>query len=178
MFYVVVGTIVVIALILLIGDIFYLKFQFLNYKISEANKDIFSLLNNKLDLMKKVCPLIRKEIKKKNFLEIIDTLEEKDKFELNNILSDKYKFLLKSIEENEKLQKSEKILELIQKLSENEINLYSTLKFYNNSVTYYNKLLSGFPSNIFGLIFRYKKKKFFKEEKHEIFEILNEEKNK
>lgn len=176
MFYIIVGTIVGIALILLIGDIFYLKFQFINYKINEANKDIKDLLNNKLDLMKKVCPLIKKEIKKNNFLEIINNLEDSDTFELNNILSDTYKNLLKNIDENEKLQKSEKITELMDELNDNEINLYSTIKFYNNSITFYNKLVISFPSNIFGFFFRYKSKKFYKETKYEKFEILKEEK--
>ena len=58
-------------------------------------------------------------------------------------------------------------------MSTNEIELTAAIKFYNDGVVVFNKLISSFPSNILAFFKRYKKKEFYNNEKREIFDILN-----
>ena len=70
--------------------------------------------------------------------------------------------------------KSESLVSIIHNLNENEENIVGAIKFYNDTVVEYNKLIVSFPSSIVGFFKRYKKKEFYNNEKREIFEILNE----
>ncbi len=177
MFYAIVGSITFVAFILLIIVIYYNKFQFAIIKIDEAenNADIF--LNKKYDLLKRCCPIIRKALKKKNILEEFDKLEiaEMNHFEQNDALDKAYIDLFQVIDENEKLTKSKPLTEVLKEINNNEEDLIASIKFYNDTVVDYNKLIMSFPSNIIRLIFRYKQKEFYLHEKHEIFEILKDE---
>lgn len=177
LFYIILGSIIILALILIIGNIYYTKYQFSIAKIKEAEKEIQLLLEKKLTLLKEIAPLIKKELKLKKFLDSLNQVEEENpnNFERNNLLIEKYKRVLKKMEENEKLYKSEDIVNLLNSLKDNEIELSSTIKFYNDTLVFYNKLIISFPSNIFGFFFRYHKKQFYNQPKKEAFEILKEE---
>ena len=176
MFYIVVGSITFIAFILLIIVIYYNKFQFAIIKIDEAenNTDIF--LNKKNDLIKRCCPIIRNELKKKKVLENIDKIdgEELNHFEFNEALDKAYIDLFKIIDDNEKLLKSENLTNILNELNDNEEDLMASIQFYNDTVVEFNRLIVSFPSNIIRLFFGYKRKEFYSREKHEIFEILKE----
>lgn len=176
MFYTIVGIITGIAFILLIIAIFYNKFQFSIIKIDEAEENIEVFLNKKFDLIKRCCPLIRKSLKKKELLSDIDTLNVEDfnHFEFNDAMDKAYIDLFKVIDENEKLLKSKPLTAILDELNDNEDDLVASIKFYNNTVVEFNKLIMSFPSNIIRLIFRYKRKEFYSHEKREIFEILKE----
>ena len=178
MFYIIVGTITFIALILLIIAIYYNKFQFSIIEINEAENNTDLYLHKKLELLKRCCPIIRKALKKKKLLTDIDEINEEslNHFEFNEILNKAYIDLFKVIDENEKLLKSEKLLSILDELNENEENLFACIKFYNDTVVDFNQLIVAFPSNIIRLFFGYKKKEFYAHEKHEIFEILKENK--
>ncbi len=179
MFYIVTSIVILVALILLILDILYLKFQFQLKKENEANKQINIFLEKKLKLLSEVKPLIEKEISKKEILEDVESInkEELNTLEVNDILNECYNQLKKILEDNEKLYKSKKIKELIEKLEANEIDLYSTIKFYNDTLVVYNKLVKSFPSNIISILFKYKEKKYYTQKRQSNLEILkNEEK--
>ena len=83
---------------------------------------------------------------------------------------DKYE----TIDDNEKLLKSDSLIKIIDELNSNEEDIIGTIKFYNDTVVDYNKLISSFPYNVVALFCRYKKKDFYNNEKREIYEILNE----
>lgn len=180
MFYIVVGSITIFAFILLIFAIYYNKFQFAIIKINEAEENADLYLNKKLELLKRCSPIIKKELKKKKLLEAVDKIkvDELNHFEFNTTLNQAYIDLLKVIDEYEKLLKSENLLRVLNELNDNEDDLMASIKFYNDTVVEFNRLISSFPSNIIRLFFRYKRKEFYKEEKHEIFEILKEENKK
>ena len=177
MFYIVVGSITLLALILLIVVIFYNKFQFAIIKINEAEENCDMTLHKKYDLLTRMVPIIRKSLKNKKLLEgkLSISIEDLNHFELNNVLTDFYTELFKIIDENEKLLKSKPLSNLLNELNENEEELIACITFYNDTVVEYNRLIISFPSNIIRLLFRYKKKEFYSHEKHEIFEILKEE---
>lgn len=178
MFYIIVGSITFVALILLIIAIYYNKLQFSIVKIEEAEANIEIYLNKKLELIKRCIPIIKKGLKKKEFLNEVDevNIEVLNHFELNNTLTDISKKLFKTIDDNDKLYKSEALINVITEYNENEVELIGTIKFYNDTVVDYNYLMITFPSNIIRRLFGYKKKEFYSHEKREIFEILKEEK--
>lgn len=178
MFYIIVGGITFIALILLIIAIVYSKFQFCIIKIEEAEENIRISLIKKLELIRRSTPIIKKELKKKEFLNEVNEINEEmlNHFELNNSLAELSKKLFTVIDDNEKLYKSEALVKVLNEYNDNEIELVATIKFYNDTVVDYNHLILAFPSNIIRHIFKFKKKEFYSHEKREVFEILKEEK--
>lgn len=178
MFYVIVGSITFIAFILLIIVIYYNKFQFSIVKIEEAEANIEIYLTKKLEFIKRCIPIIKDELKMKEFLNEADevNVEILDHFELNNSLNEMSKKMFKTIDDNDKLYKSEALMKVLSEYNDNEVELVGTIKFYNDTVVDYNHLIVMFPSNIIRLLFGYKKKEFHSHEKREMFEILKEEK--
>lgn len=180
MFYIVVSSITILAFILLIFAIYYNKFQFAIIKINEAEENADLYLNKKFDLLKRCSPIIRKELKKKKILEGVEqiSIEELNHFELNDALNKSYNDLFKVIDDYEKLLKSESLIGILNELNDNEEDLMASIKFYNDTVVEFNRLISSFPSNIIRLFFRYKRKDFYSQEKQEIFEILKDDEKK
>lgn len=180
MFYIIIESITVIAFVLLVIAIYYNKFQFNIIKIDEAEENIEIYLNRKLELIKRCIPIIEKELKMKDFLNEVEELNKDmlNHFEFNDNLGDISKRLFKTIDDNDKLYKSESLSSILNEYNDNEIELIGTIKFYNDAVVDYNHLILSFPSNIIRLLFGYKKKEFYSHEKREIFEILKEDKNK
>ena len=176
MFYIIVGSITFIAFILLIIVIYYNKFQFSIIKIDEAEENAEIFLNKKYELIKRIVPIIRKELKDKELVsEIDDDFESLNHFEFNDKLSKLANNIFKILDDNETLLKSEKIINIINEFNDNEEDLVASIKFYNDTVVDFNKLIVSFPSNIIRLIFRYKRKEFYNHEKREIYEILKDE---
>ena len=99
--------------------------------------------------------------------------------ELNNLethitLKKIYNELFKALDEHEKLYKSEALLKILDELNDNEEDIIGAIKFYNDTVVDFNKLVVTFPSSVIAIFKRYKKLDFYNNEKREIFEILNE----
>ena len=176
MFYIIIGSITFISFILLIIVIYYNKFQFSIIKIDEAEENAEMFLNKKYELIKRIVPIIRKELKDKELVsEIDDDFESLNHFEFNDRLSKIDDKIFKILDDNEKLLKSEKIINIINEFNDNEEDLVASIKFYNDTVVDFNKLIVSFPSNIIRLIFRYKRKEFYNHEKREMYEILKDE---
>lgn len=178
MFYVIVGGITFIAFILLIIVIIYNKFQFCNIKVEEAEANIGVDLKKKLDLIRRCIPIIKEELKLKEFLEEVNDINEDEfsHFELNDKLTECSKKLFNTVDDNDKLYKSDALVKILNEYNENETDLVGTIKFYNDTIVDYNHLILAFPSNIIRHIFGYKKKEFYSHEKREVFEILKEDK--
>ena len=176
MFEIVLGIIVFIALITLIVIIYHNKFKIVIIKIDEAENNIGILLDKKLDLLKKCISPIRRSLKDKSYMEDLENFSKGDmsSLELHNYLRKNYNILFKTLDENEKLYKRKALVSVIDELNENEIKLSASIKFYNDNVTINNKLVSSFPSNIIRLLFGYKSRDFYDNEKREIFEILKD----
>lgn len=173
---VVLGCIVVIALIGIIFIFYYNKFRISIVKMEEAENNIDLFLQRKLDLLKRARQVIIKELKLEEFLEQLDSsiIPDLSHFELNDLLKKSYNELFQTLDENEKLFKSESLVHIIDDLNANEIDLVAAIKFYNDTVVTFNQLVVSFPSNIIRLFFGYRKKEFYNHEKREIYEILKE----
>ena len=171
---VILGIIVVIVFLAFLFVVFNNKFNLTNIKIDKANEDIDLYLQKKRELLERSRPIIKKELKTKTFME---DLEEKkdddDNFKTHIMLKKSYNELFKTLDENEKLLKSKTLVKILEELNENEENIVGAIKYYNDTVVEYNRLVVTFPSKVIALFKRYKKLDFYNNEKREIFEILN-----
>ncbi len=150
------------------------KFQLAIIKFEKAEEDIDIYLEKKYDLLTRAKPLINKEIKKEEiFTDLDESYNNLNHFEKNDLLKKLYNELFKIIDDHEKLLKSENITSILEELNTNEENIVGAIKFYNDTVVDFNQLILSFPSSIIAFIKRYKKKEFYRNEKREIFEVLN-----
>lgn len=172
---IIIGVIVVLSIIAFIMVIYNNKFELANIKIEKAEEDIELYLKNKMDLLQRTRPIVKKALRTKEFMEDLDKIP----VDLNNLethitLKKIYNELFKAMDEHEKLYKSEPLLKILDELNDNEEDIIGAIKFYNDTVVDFNKLVVTFPSSIIALVKRYKKLDFYNNEKREIFEILNE----
>lgn len=176
MWYIILGTIIVISLVLLIITIFYNKFNFAIIKIEEAESNIDTLFEKKIELLERARQIVKKELKLKEFMDDIEFLSETtiNHFEMNNSLRTLQNEFNKILDEHEKLYKSESLLSIIDELSSNDEAILGSTKFYNDNVVIFNQLVGSFPSSIVAVLWKYKKKDFYNNEKKEMYEILNE----
>lgn len=171
---IILGIVVVISFLFIIIIIFNNKFQFAVVKIEKAEEDISMYLQKKEELLNRAKPIISKEIKKKDILTDLENISvDADNFEFHLILKKAYNEFFKLLDENEKLLKSKSLIGIIEELDNTEENIVGSIKFYNDTVVEYNKLVIAFPSNIIAFFKRFHKKSFYNNEKRENFEILN-----
>ena len=174
MYEVIIGIVIFLCFLLIIITVINNRFKLAIIKIEKAEEDINIYLQKKKELLDRTKPIINKELKIENFLNEIDLYnDDMSNFDKNDLLKRQYNNLFKVIDENEKLYKSEPLMSIFSCLNENEENVVGAIKFYNDTVVNYNKLVISFPSNIISLFKGYKKKEFYNNEKREIFEILN-----
>ena len=173
---IVLGCVVLVALLGIIIIIYHNKFRISIVKMEEAENNIDLFLQKKLELLKRAKPIVEKELKIEDFLEQIDNdmVNELNHFELNDLLKKSYNDFFQTLDDNEKLFKSESLVHIIEDLNSNEIDLVAAVKFYNDTVVSFNQLIVSFPSNIIRLFFGYRKKEFYSHEKREIYEILKD----
>jgi LemA protein len=167
--------IIIVSIIASILTILSNKYQLTIIKIDKAEEDIDLYLDKKKQLLSRTVPIIKKELKVKEALVDLDKCsEDLNNFEKHNLLKGIYNEFFKTIDENDKLLKSDSLIKILDELNDNEEDIVGAIKFYNDSVVEFNQLVVSFPSNIIALFKRYKKLEFYTNEKREIFEILNE----
>ena len=172
---IILGVIVLISILLIMIIIINNKFQFSIIKIDKAEEDISLYLDKKKELLDRCRPTIKKELKLENFLDELDeSFDDVNSFSLHDTLKKCYNELFKTLDENEKLFKSESLVSILEDLNDNEEDIIGAIKFYNDTVVEFNQLIMSFPSNIIAFFRRFKKKEFYNNEKREIYEILNE----
>ena len=158
-----IGIIAIVLLIIVLGTIYYKnKFQFTLVKINEAENNIDIYLQKKLDILCRIVPVIKDNLK-----EGTEDFEKVLLLKSKNINS----FVL---DINPSLNEVEEISTLQCELEENEDDLEASKKYYNDNVAYYNRYVHVFPSNLVGFIFRYHHKEFYSDEKEEMFQILKD----
>ena len=172
---IIIGVIVVISIIAFVVVLYNNKYEMANIKIEKAEQDISWYLKNKLELLQRTRPIVKKALRTKEFMEDLDNVSiELNNLEMHITLKKIYNELFKAMDEHEKLYKSEPLLKILDELNDNEEDIIGAIKFYNDTVVDFNKLVVTFPSSIIAMVKRYKKLEFYNNEKREIFEILNE----
>lgn len=139
--------VIIISIILIIYVTIYNNFQSYLLKLKETEKGIDEDLRKKYDI------LVTIKEKTKSDIEIED-LKEKNlsSFEFHrNIIEIETKLLV----ENEEIRDEQN------QLDEINIKIGSKIRYYNDTVTSFNKVLSKFPSNIVAKISKNKPKNYF-----------------
>lgn len=174
---VIIGIIVVISFISLLVVIGRNKIIFSKIKIDEAESNIDVYLNKKKDLLDRARPILKKELKIDDILINIDEIDKNNynHFKTNILLHNTYLELLGIIDDNEKLLKSKTIVGILDELENNEEDRIGCIKFYNDSVSTYNNLVSGFPTNLIAFFSRNKKIDYYSDDEKEMYQILEDE---
>ena len=171
---IIIGVVVLIIVFISLFIVSDNKFKLANIKIEKANEDIDLYLQKKKELLERSRPIVKKELKVKGFMdEIEDIPEDIDNFKNHLQLKKCYNELFKVLDENEKLLKSKTLVKILEDLNDNEENIVGAIKFYNDTVVEFNRLVVSFPSKMVAFFKKYKKLDFYNNEKREIFEILN-----
>lgn len=171
----VIGIIIIITVFTITFVLCSNRFNLVIIKIDKAEEDIDLYLQKKKELLGRAKTIIQKELKSDDIMVELDNLgEEVNNFQTHNFLKIIYNELFKLLDENEKLLKSDNLVKILEELNDTEEDIVGAIKFYNDTVVEFNQLVVSFPSKIVALFKRYKKKEFYKHEKREIFEILNE----
>lgn len=173
--YILIAGIVILALLGILVITFYNKFQFALIKIDEAENNVDILLEKKLDLFSRLFPLIKEKVSfEEGALPDFEKLKEEhlNHFELCNILQKAAQSFHIILDNHPDLLEAEPIDHLIEEWIIVDDDLDAAIRYYNDNVVLYNKLVRCFPSNIIRLLFHYKTKEFYSNEKEEVFEIL------
>lgn len=173
---IIIGVVFLLIIMLITLSCYKNKFKFALIKIDEAKRNIDEILEKKKENLDKIKPIITEILEEENFLNDLEELNIKEAgdIEANKQLADFYIELMKTIDENDKLLNNETIKSILNDLSDDEIELSASIKYYNDSTVKYNELTESFPSNIVRIFFGYKKKELYKDEKRERYEILKE----
>lgn len=157
----------VILLICIISIIFattYNKFQVYIIRINEAETNIDSVLRKRFDLLNKSIEIIKACTKtEEKVMSEIEKLKSKklSNFDLDRKLYDSIKSFTKYKESYPALKNNESFVKIDVELNESEAEIVALRKYYNDIITDYNKMVKSFPSNIIGLVFKFKSKMYF-----------------
>ncbi len=154
--------IIVIFTIFLLYSITYNKFQDYIIKINESESKIDDALREKFDIILKLNNIIKEKIKTNKILvDDLSKIKNVSSFEMDrklveamnkvNFVKDKYS----------QVESDEEVIKLLYNIEDIDESLRAFKKFYNETITEYNKLIRIFPYNIVGTILKYKEKTFF-----------------
>ncbi len=162
--------IVVLILVVIICSfcIFYFltynKFQDVIIRINEVESLIDTNLRNKYDLINRSIALIKAnvEIDKPIFEEIIKLRSRKiGNFELDRKLNEAYNEFVFLKSKYKDIDNSEELKKINKQIIDINDTLVTSINYYNENITNYNKLLKTFPSNIIATFCKYQEKLFF-----------------
>ena len=150
------------------------KFLFLDIKLKEGENNISLFLQKKKDIMDKIVKIVIQNEKYKDSFDEFngDVNNQSDNFKLHSVLNDYYNKLSKIIFEDDTIVQDEKLVNLLNELKDNEEDLIGAIKFFNDTVVDYNKLIVVFPHKIIAKVLGYTEEQFYKNEKEEMFQIL------
>ena len=150
------------------------KFLFLDIKLKEGENNISLFLQKKKDIMDKIVKIVIQNEKYKDSFDEFngDVNNQSDNFKLHSVLNDYYNKLSKIIFEDDTIVQDEKLVNLLNELKDNEEDLIGAIKFFNDTVVDYNKLIVVFPHKIIAKDLGYTEEQFYKNEKEEMFQIL------
>ena len=162
--------IIIILLIIILSTIgilyltTYNKYQDYIIRINEVESKIDDCLRDKFDIILKLNTNIKEKIKtKKELVDDLSNLKEENisSFDMDRKLIEamnKVNFVKENYEELENDKEVSKLLYNIEDLDE---SLKACKKYYNETITEYNKLIRKIPYNIVGKILKYNEKTFF-----------------
>jgi LemA protein len=156
--------IILIALLLVWASFTYNKYQILIIKTNEVEANIDAILRKRFDLLNKSISIIKANTNiDKEVLELIVKLRSKkiSNFDLDRQLYDalnEFNYYKEIYPELNNIDTFEKICT---SLDDSEYEITALRKYYNDTITEYNKMIRKLPSNIIGKILKYKEKTYY-----------------
>ena len=160
----VVFTVLIILIIICLILIWYNKYQSLIIKINEAEANIDTTLRKRFDLLNKSINIIKGNTKiEGEVLELIVKLRSRklSNFDLDRQLYEAINEFNYYKENYPELEKEDSLVKIESALDDSEHEINALRKYYNDTITEYNKLVRKFPSNIVAIILKYKEKTYF-----------------
>lgn len=173
---IIIAIVIVVCILLILILLGKNKFNFSIIKIEEAESNIEIYLEKKRNLLERAVPILKKELKGEEYLTSLDRLDKDvlNHFQTNTLLHNAYLELLGIIDENEKLLKSKTITKIVKDLDSNEQNRIGSIKYYNDNVANFNKIVNSFPTSIIAFFCKYKNKDYYNDEDKEMDELLED----
>lgn len=167
---------ILICIALMWYIITYNKYQSFIIRINEAEANIDSSLRKRFDLLTKSSGIIKTTLSLEE--DIMPNLEKLRSKKLTNFELDRDLYISINefhvlLEAHPELKENEEVMKIMIGISETEIEISALRKYYNDTITDYNKLVRNFPSNIVGIISKYKIRTYF-DGKNMEDEIIND----
>lgn len=159
----VIFSIVLLCIILIWYISTFNKFQSYVIRINEAEANIDATLRKRFDLLNKSIGIIKSTTEKETVLEEISNLRSTKltNFELDRKIYDAINELSSLKEDFKDLKKCEGFMKIELSLNETEAEIVAARKYYNDTITDYNKMVKSMPSNIVAKLCRFKAKTYF-----------------
>lgn len=157
----------IIIVIFIIGYTYlttYNKYQDYIIKINEVESKIDDCLRDKFDIIIKLNNHIKEKIKtKKVLVDDISNLKDEDisSFDMDRKLIEAMNKVNFVKDNYDVLEKDEEIIKLLYNIDDLDESLKACKKYYNETITEYNKLIRKIPYSIVGNILKYEEKTFF-----------------
>ena len=150
--------------IILFGYIYiYNKIKTQILKINAAESEIDESLRLKYDLLSKIISEIKKINKDENTFEDIEKIKDENlsSFEFDRKLTDIESQIYTIKNENSKLLTNNTFNDLWYEITTLNTKIKAEEKYYNESTTAYNELVTKFPSKIVSTILKLSEKRYF-----------------
>ncbi len=169
---------VIILLIIILGILYINLFNKLNeslIRIDEAELRIDDNLRDKFDLLSRIVPIIRSNVKLEDgrFSELLKLKTMKlSNFDLDrSLVAINNEFIL-VYDENPSLKDNEEVFKAYKQLDIINDELITLRNYYNGNITVYNSMIKKFPTNIIAKIKKLKEKTFY-----DLKDMSDEDKN-
>lgn len=156
--------IILISVVLIGYIVSFNEFQNLIIRINEAEAEIDTILRKRFDILNKSISIIKANCEvEDNILEIIVKLRSRKltNFDLDRQLYDAINEFNHYLEKYEHLKELENIIKIQKELNETETEMIASQKYYNDTITKYNKLRTKIPTNLVGKLKKYEYKPYF-----------------
>lgn len=163
-FFIIMIVLILICLILIFYATTYNNFQSLIIRINEAEANIDTVLRKRFDLLNKSIGIIKANIDYEGeILELIVKLRSRkiSNFELDRQIYEAINEFNYFKDNYPTLQECDGLLKIDVSLNESEQEIIALRKYYNDTITIYNKLVKKFPSNLVAKISKFKEKTYY-----------------
>ena len=174
--YIILIVIAILSALFIIYISIYNMYQSYIIRINEAESNIDTILRKRFDLLSKSIGIIKASCDVEGeVLENVVKLRSRklSNFELDRQLYDSINEFHTYKEKYKELANVESFVKIEQALNESETEIYALRKYYNDTITKYNKLVRMFPTNIVARLCKYQTKTYF-DGKNMEDEILND----
>lgn len=174
--YIILIMVAILSALFIIYISIYNMYQSYIIRINEAESNIDTILRKRFDLLSKSIGIIKASCDVEGeVLENVVKLRSRklSNFELDRQLYDSINEFHTYKEKYKELANVESFVKIEQALNESETEIYALRKYYNDTITKYNKLVRMFPTNIVARLCKYQTKTYF-DGKNMEDEILND----